>query len=159
MVKEIPLTQGKIALVDDADFDELNQFKWFASRNKKNWYALRSTKINGKSVQIRMHDVLLNPPEGKLPDHKDGNGLNNQRDNLRICTFAENNHNTRTQCRVKTSKFKGVSWRKDHLSWCAVLGVNCKNLFLGYFQVEIDAAKAYDAAARFHFGEFARTNF
>ena len=161
MVKEIQLTQGKVALVDDSDYDYLNQWKWFAYQDHNSWYARRTENNNGKSITILMHSLLLNTPKGMLPDHKDGNGLNNQRHNLRVCTYSENQHNKRMTPRNKTSKFKGVHWVNRDKRWRAQIHPpnHLNDIYLGQFVSEIQAAKVYDDAAKKYFGEFACTNF
>ena len=112
-MKKIPLTQNKFALVDDADYDWLNQFKWYARNEGQRYYACRSFRVDGHVHHIVMHRLILGLKEGdgKITDHIDGNGLNNSRSNLRICTSAENNFNQRPQA-GKTSKYKGVHWDK-----------------------------------------------
>ena len=105
-----------------------------------------------------MHRVILNTPMGMDTDHINGNGLDNRRCNLRICTHAENISNQRKYSNTMLSKFKGVSWDKSRNRWIVYIGVHPKRIFLGRFKTEIDAAIAYDNAARKYFGEFACTN-
>lgn len=150
-MKQIALNENLYALVDDEDFESLSKYKWGASRGRNTWYAL--AKINGKP--IRMHKVLL---PGKLwVDHRDGNGLNNQRHNLRQCTPAQNGGNS-IKKRPNKSGFKGVSWSKSHNRWEACICINYRTKHLGKFKNIQDAADAYDKAAEAHFGEFAMTN-
>lgn len=150
-MKQIPLTQGKFALVDDADFDWLNQWKWFAHKRKRIWYAARNARHpNGDRYTLSMHSLLL--PEAALVDHWDGNGLNNQRHNVRAATQVQNSANA--QKRANESGFKGVDFHKDK-RWRARLN----GKFLGYFSSSEAAARAYDVAAKELFGEFARLNF
>src|SRR5690348_11276017 len=107
-MKKIKLTQGKYALVDDADFEYLNQWKWQAKKcsdtlfyaHRTQRYGLRS---ENKKHHFKMHKLILKSPKGFEIDHEDGNGLNNQRKNLRICTHSQNGMN-------KKLKSKGVSW-------------------------------------------------
>lgn len=147
MAKCIPLTQGKAALVDDEDFDKLNQYKWCFDGQ----YAQR--KVGNKT--IRMHRVILDSPQ---VDHIDGDGLNNQRSNLRVCTHTQNQMN-RAKHKIMSSKYKGVSWNKPTEKWRARIETNQGSLYLGLFEVEEEAARAYDEAAKENFGEFARLNF
>lgn len=157
MVKEIQLTQGKVALVDDADYEWLNQWKWHAEKKHGIWYAKRSLYTNGKQINIKMHSLILGTPKGMQSDHKDGDGLNNQRYNLRVCTYAENQHNRAIRIDSKSSVFKGVSHYK--YGWRVSIKVNYKSINVGYFKDETEAAKAYDQAAIKYFGEFANLNF
>lgn len=151
-MKEIKLTQDKVALVDDEDYEQLIQYKWqyFKSRDKE--YASRVDKNRSK---ILMHRQIMKTPKGLDCDHEDGNGLNNQRYNLRNCTRRQNLMNKRSD-KNTTSKYKGVS--KHYKKWIAHIKVNSKVLHLGSFTYEDDAALAYNWAAKKHFGEFAKLN-
>lgn len=157
-MKQIPLTQGKFALVDDEDYDFLMQWKWNAKKGCDTFYAVRhSPTQDGVRSTIWMHRALTSTStERKFVDHKDGNGLNNQRYNLRSCTHAENVRNSR-RCKSNTSGYKGVTLHKDG-RWAARVMFQYKRRFLGYFQNKEDAALAYDEAAKNLHGEFAKTN-
>lgn len=161
-MKEISLTQGKIALVDDCDFDYLNQWKWCAAKARRTYYAFRRMEINGKMTVGTMHQFLINQPKGMQIDHKDDNGLNNQRNNLRICTNQENHMKMQTakliKGKAKTSLFKGVCFCKRTGRWAVSIKINGKNKFLGRHVSEIYAATVYNDAAKVMFGEFARLN-
>lgn len=156
--REIPLTQGKVALVDAADYDFLMQWSWCADFNKKFklWRAVRGVRINGKSRKIYMHVALLNPPKGFEPDHIDCDGLNNRRSNLRLATHQQNLCNKGRQAN-NTSGHKGVSWHKLAQKWRAEIAVHGRHIYLGLFSDKESAAKAYADAATKHHGEFART--
>lgn len=158
---KIALTQNQFALVDDADFKWLNQFKWYALKSCDTHYACRKAYIDGKKRMIAMHRIILGLTfaDGKHTDHIDGDGLNNSRSNLRVCTRQENGFNQRPQRRITSSRFKGVSWIKREERWQAYIKYEGECKFLGYFDDEIDAAKAYDRNAQRLFGEFARLNF
>lgn len=145
MTKEIPLTRGKFALVDDEDYPELSKHKWRVSGEG---YALRSVKTGGKSRDIFMHRVLLNPPPGFEGDHIDRNRLNNTRTNLRVATRAQNAANT-----SRRGKFRGVRSAGNH--WKAVMD----GRIVGRYSTIEDAALAYDIAAFEKQGEFAALNF
>lgn len=166
--KRIPIGKGKFAVVDECDFDRLSKFRWRAIKvHSGNVYAFRTTRYvrtsRGKRRReiIFMHSEIL--PGCRQIDHKDGDGLNNRRPNLRPCTQAQNNGNSRKRRtsygRKPTSQYKGVSLHGPSGLWRANIGVNGKQKYLGYFKNERDAALAYDAAAKTIFGEFARMNF
>ena len=156
-MKEIELSQGKVALVDDEDYEYLNQWKWCALKSHNVYYAVRTVRHDNMQTTQCMHRLILNCPSGMKDDHRNGDGLDNRRDNLRICTNAENIHNSRVQSRNKSSRFKGVHLHKA--KWCSRIKVNGVKIHLGYFISEYAAADAYDLAAKKYFGEFARLNF
>jgi hypothetical protein len=154
MPKEIALSQGKIAIVDDSDYEWLIQWKWclyncgYAVRNE-------SRKV-GHSV-ILMHSQILRTPQGKCADHVNGNRLDNRRENLRICDFKENSRNSMIRHDNK-SGYKGVYWNKTNRSWTTQIAIDGKSFHLGNFQDVKDAALAYDRAAKKLFSEFSKTN-
>lgn len=157
-MREIPLTQGKVALVDDEDFGFLTQWKWSAhyAAHGHNWYAKRTVYIaGGRWMTVRMHRLIMAAPKGMQVDHWDHDGLNNQRDNLRVCTQSQNQHNQRRHADSATG-YKGV-WR-DGNRWWASIRVNRKGLWLGSFNTPLEAAEAYNEAARQYFGDFACLN-
>lgn len=157
-MKEIQLSQDKVALVDDEDYDWLNQWKWYICTQKKTSYVLR---IKERKT-ILMHRQIMNAQKGELIDHKDGNGLNNQKSNLRKCTRSQNNANRHS---FGSSKYLGVCKAthtdngKIYIYWHANIKKNQEPICLGIFKSEIDAAKAYDKKAKELHGEFARLNF
>lgn len=159
-MKEIPLTHGKVALVDDCDFDRLIAMgKWHFSAYG---YAAKNDYVvlkNGKKAQtiIYMHRIIINAPKGTDVDHCDHQRLNNQRSNLRICTRSQNKMNIKGQAN-NTSGFKGVSWRKDINKWRARVNVDGKEINLGCFSDKIEAARVYNASALKYHGEFACLN-
>jgi hypothetical protein len=153
-MREIPLTQGKVALVDDADFEWLSQWKWHADTGGSGlWYAR-----GGPSSGDYMHRIILSAPRGISVDHRDLDGLNNRRSNLRLATRNDNQHN-RGPMSGSTSKFVGVSWDSTRDMWRAQICNSGRNFALGRFRSEVEAAKSYDRAARRLHGEFARCNF
>lgn len=154
-MREIQLTQGQVALVDDEDYERVNKYKWYTYRNTSGiLYAARSLEIG----MLRMHSFILNTV--KEVDHKDLSGLNNQKENLRFCSKSQNQANTlKRSVNKRTSIYKGVSLNKKTGSWCARLGINYGTIQLGTFKEEIEAALAYDIAALKYFGEFANPNF
>ena len=156
-MKNIPLTQGKFALVDDADFEWLNQWKWRIKKSYQLEYVITDTKIGNKKTTIRMHRLILNAKKDIFIDPKDNNGLNNCRDNLRVATNGQNNMNRSIVWGV--SKYKGVYQHKTNKKWIAQIKKNKKLIRIGHFNKEIEAARAYDKRAKELFGEFARPNF
>lgn len=159
-MRAILLTQEKIALVDDEYYEYLNQWKWFASLDRKNgnWYAKRNAGKWPHQMAVRMHRAIMQAPEGMEVDHIDGDGLNNQSENLRLCTHAGNIQNEKLR-KNNSSGYKGVCWNKKYSNWSAQIEANCHNYFLGYFTDPVEAAKIYDEAAKKYHGEFANTNF
>ena len=155
-MKQIKLTQGQFALIDDDDFELVSQFKWYALKPKKIFYALMCAVVNGKRIDMRMHRLIMNAKKGQIIDHKDRNGLNNQKNNLRFCTHTENSRNSISNKGL--SKYKGVSWAKAAKKWRAGIKVNNRGIYLGYYTNENEAAKAYNEAAIKYHGEFARLN-
>lgn len=153
---EVELTQGFKAVVDDQDGPLVLPFKWYALRSDKTVYAQRRQGHAG--VFISMHGLILPPPAGFQIDHKDGDGLNNTRSNLRICTQAENNRN-RSKFSSGTSRFIGVNWNQQKQKWQCRIRVNQKDVHLGWFADEVEAAHHYDFAAIQCVGPFARLNF
>jgi hypothetical protein len=156
-MKEIKLTQNKVALVDDEDFERLKGFHWYTRKTGNLFYAVYKIKKSQKSTTFYMHRIILQVLTGVPVDHVDGNGLNNQKVNLRLCTHQENMQNRKTQKNNK-SGLKGVSWHKNEEKWRAVIKAEGKYKHLGYFPTKELAALAYNEAAVKYFGEFARTN-
>ena len=157
-MKTIPLTQGFVAQIDDADYERVAQFKWSATRTKSNVYAIRKVrKPTGGTTSQLLHRYILGVTDRKIDvDHKDHNGLNCQRNNLRKCVRGENDGNRRKT--RGASKFKGVSWDSSRSRWRACIRIE-KTVHLGYFKDEVQAALAYDTAARIRFGVMANCNF
>lgn len=158
MSRTIPLTQGKVAIVDEADYEYLNQWRWYAAKGSSTYYARRGIWENDKTRDIRMHCVILNPPPSLEPDHINGDGLDNRRCNLRICTRSQNSMNRRKHPNC-SSKYKGVSWYKRDCKWESYIYTDDRQKkHLGYFNDEEEAAAAYNTEARERFGEFAKPN-
>ena len=152
--KLIPLTQDRFTIVDAEDYDRLNQHKWHVSKSHTSEYAVR---CQGRK-HISMHRLLLNAPPHLLVDHRDCNGLNNRKANLRLCTHLENIRNQRPR-KGGSSRFKGVYWNKTEKKYNPRIRNNGKRYSLGYFHDEIEAAVVYDIKAMELFGEFAYLNF
>lgn len=148
-MKEIQLTQNRIALVSNEDYEYLNQFPWCV--------AGPGYPQTGQLGKKYMHQVIMNPSKGFTVDHIDGNKFNNQRNNLRVCTSFQNSKNHLIH-KANTSGYKGVSWMKNKKRWRAYIKLNYKQIWLGLFDTREEAAKAYNQAALKYFGEFARLN-
>lgn len=161
-MKRIKLTQGQVALVDDADYDWLTQYKWCAYKHRSgNFYSIRaSSRKDGKQYTIMMHRQILGLKKGdkRQGDHRDHNTLDNRRNNLRICTGQQNQLNQKSHPNT-TSRFKGVSWSKSCKKWIVHIRIKGKLKHLGYFISEIEAALMYDKAAEKYYKEFAYLNF
>ncbi len=167
-MKEIKLTQGKVALVDDEDFEYLNQWKWQAHKCVNTYYAVRNYRENGVSISIKMHrEILELKDKRKFGDHKDGNGLNNQRYNLRVASRRENNINRRSS-KSSTSKYLGVFIHTERRAtlptrrYRAQINTINGRKHLGYFDYSIEgeklAALKYNEFAKIYHGEFANLN-
>ena len=152
--KLIPLTQGKFAIVDAADYERLAEHKWCLKSNNVHYYAHRSV---GRTT-IMMHHEIIDVPPGKVCDHINHNGLDNRRCNLRVCTTSQNGYN-RLPNKNGTSRYKGVRWHKDACKWVAEICYKNHQIHIGYFDYEEDAAIAYDDMAIKLFGEFACLNY
>lgn len=160
-MKEIKLSGkhglGKVALVDDEDYNFINQFKWYVTKRKYTHYAMNDRMKNGKRNVMIMHRIIMKTPAGLITDHRDQNGLNNQKSNLRICTKAENAWNRKPHPN-SSSKYLGVSFSSRYKKWVAEININYTHIYLGRYKDEIQAAQAYNEAALKYHGEFARIN-
>lgn len=145
--KLIPTTKGEFAKVDNEYFELLSKYNW----TSRNGYAFNTTLG-------LMHRFIVKAPKGELVDHKDGDPLNNRRENLRIATSAENSYN-KSPSKSGTSKYLGVSWDNERGKWISQIGQYRVNYFIGRFDTEEKAARAYDKKARELFGDFANLNF
>lgn len=152
-VRYIPLTRGKYSIVDAEDFEKLSKYKWTLIKRGKGEYACRREK----GRHISMHRVIMNAPDDVVVDHIDGNGLNNRRSNLRLCTKAQNSYNSRP--RGGSSGYVGVTYRKRDGKYYAVIGFQGEKVHVGEFDDEIEAARARDFKALELQGEFAYLNF
>lgn len=153
--RSIPITQGKHAIVDAGDFEKLMGYTWCAHKKKNGFWAV--TRFSGSSTPVGMHRILMDCPSGFEVDHIDGDGLNNRRRNLRVCSHAENMKNIRLS-KTNTSGFKGVSLYRGRRKWAAKISHKDVTKPLGEFEVKEHAAMAYDYAAMAICGEFALTN-
>lgn len=151
-MKKIKLTQGKYAIVDDEDFDRLNQYKWYYD----NKYAKRTICESKKRYALYIHRKILNlSSNDKIQvDHINHNKLDNRKENLRLATRGQNSQN-RTKLSNNTSGYKGVSWHKYRNKWRSIIIYNKQYIYLGLFSNKKDAVTAYKHAAIKYHGEFA----
>lgn len=156
-MKEIQLTRGCVALVDDEDLEILSNYSWYCLRGG---YAAASVGGRKNKRMIYMHRLILNLTDPKLQvDHINHNPLDNRKENLRVCSHNKNGKNLKVRTSDnKTSKYKGVYWDKSRNKWTSRIKVNYKGIFLGRFVLEQDAAVAYNQAAIKYFGDYACLN-
>ena len=151
-MKEIKLTQGFIAQVDDEDFEYLSCFNWFVDKGKYTYYAARRIS-SPRKIKYYMHRVIMKTPNNLQVDHIDRNGLNNQKYNLRNCNNSQNNMNKMT---YSSTGLKGVYHHQGN--YMAQITVNKKKIYLGYYKDINDAIKARDSATKKYFGEYGNLN-
>jgi hypothetical protein len=159
-VKQIPLTRGQFALVDDEDFEYINQWKWCAQfmQSTNSFYAHRGYRENGKHKIVSMHRIIMKAADSCVwVDHIDHNTLNNQRSNLRFVNRSESAANRKSH-KKSTSKYLGVHWHKDSGKWQASIQKDKKQEYIGIFDDEKIAAIAYNKNALKLHGEFANLN-
>lgn len=156
MAVSVPLSCGQFALVDDEDYERIAAFKWHAMRaisSRENWYAGR--REHGATRYL--HRLILSAGVGQRIDHRDGDGLNNTRSNLRFCTHKLNMANSLRP--LPPSGYRGVRWKPDRSKWVAEVRSNGKCITVGAFHCVIEAAHARDAHVKKLYGEFAVLNF
>jgi hypothetical protein len=156
-LKTIEMKSGAVVLLDDEDHEVLSAYRWFARPGRHTCYAMRKRRVGGKDIVVLMHRQIMAAPAGLVVDHIDGNGLNNQRSNLRLCTSAENIRN-QPKRRVTPSRYKGVFVCGTTGRWFVKILAHNRQIFLGRFASEHAAARAYNEAAQQFFGEFANLN-
>lgn len=156
---EIYIGNGLFAVCDWEDFDKVKGFKWNPTSldNRVQWaWAYDVKHVGEKRKRVAMHNLIMSPSDGFVVDHINGNGLDNRRSNLRIATPQQNQFNTIHK--GGSSKYKGVSFDNESGLWRAYISKDGKRSWLGRYQNEIDAAIAYDKAAKDMFGDFAKLN-
>lgn len=152
---EIELTQGKVAIIDDEDYEIVSKHNWRAYKDKNTYYAITRYEHTPPYSQISLHRFIMNDPEGMVVDHIDGNGLNNKKENLRIVTRQQNNSHRLNMMSNNTSGYRGVYWKKHpHNRWLSCIRFNSKLIHLGYFDTKEEAARAFNEKARELFGEY-----
>jgi hypothetical protein len=156
----IPLANGKgFAVIDAADYDLVVGYRWYLRPNKTRRYATASIPgEDGKYRSVQMHRLLLNAPAPFDVDHRNGDGLDNRRVNLRLATRMQNSHNRR-KYKITTSKYRGVWYDKSRKKWRAQIMLEYRSIYIGQFATENEAARAYDETAKRLLGEFTRPNF
>ena len=152
-MKAIELTMDKFALIDDEDHPKISGYNWSVSEVGVNSYAASRPKEG----TVYMHRVIIGAQKGQEVDHINGNGLDNRKANLRFCTRSQNNQNQRKRPNL-TSKYKGVSRHKNAKKWQVHIKGEHRQIWLGNFDTEQEAACVYNNAAIEIFGEFARLN-
>lgn len=155
----VPLSQGKVALVSPEDYERVSAYKWSLWACRGLEYVVRSFGKGKDRRQVSLHRYVLNAPKGTHVDHKNGDGLDNRRENIRLCTVSSNAMNRRKAKGKFSSQYKGISWSAAGHGWVATIRINGESNYLGTFHREEEAARAYDAAAVRLFGEFAYVNF
>jgi hypothetical protein len=157
--RRIDLGEGKWTIVDQRDYYRFGQYKWNIEGNNGKFYAIRGAQISPKEIKlVRLHRVIMSAPEGLLVDHRNNDGLDNRRSNLRLATKSQNNTNRPKRANT-SSRYIGVCYDKAHKCWYAQIVHQGKHKWLGTFDNEIEAARAFDRAAIEYHGEFARLNF
>lgn len=157
MAESLMLAGGLVVLFDAEDADLVHRYVWTRYRGGNTHYARTSNILQNEKRGLRMHRLILDAGPNEFVDHRNGNGLDNQRSNLRLATRAQNGMN-RAPNRNTSSRHKGVCWYKRTGTWIAYITIDGKRTTLGYYSTEAEAAAAYDVAAAEAFGEYARLN-
>jgi len=159
--RRLRMSQPRYAKVDPADYYRLRKYEWFAQKGTRHFYTVR--KVRGykakRKTLIFLHKEIIEVPDGMVTDHINHDAMDNRRANLRAATHSQNACHTKKHSGVSRSKYKGIFWKKKHKKWVTRIMFEGKRMYLGCFKNEIDAAKAYDTAARKYHKEFACLNF
>jgi len=159
--RQIRMAQPRYAKVDPADYKRLKRYKWIARKGKNSFYTLRYAAggKRKKGTLIYLHQEVIKVPQGMVIDHINHDGMDNRMANLRAATYSQNLCHRKKRSGTNQSKYKGIYWREKNRKWQALITFEKKKIYLGYFRSEIDAARAYDHAAKIYHGEFASLNF
>lgn len=159
-MKKIELTRGYFAIIDDEDVELVANYSWRVIPTRNTMYAKAYVRGSGRKnpQQVFMHRLIMDAPKELEVDHINGDGLDNRRENMRLCSHAQNLQNQRNDSSRGSSIYKGVSWSKKDKKWIAQICKEYSNEVLGYFKDEKEAALAYNEAALDFFGEFAKIN-
>lgn len=153
--RTIQLTQGLVTVVDAEDYDFLSQWRWYANKRPHTFYAIRSTQTENGNRCVRMHSLILGTPKGLCSDHRNGNGLDNRRSNLRICTSEQNSRNKK-MAKNNTTGCKGINWEANLNKWRVRIGIDGKRLFLGRYDDINEAIAVRLAKEKELYGEYRR---
>ncbi len=157
--RRIYLGEGEWTILDQQDYCRLGHFKWYVYGHRGKFYAARSFRVSKRKFKpLSLHREIMNAPKRRIVDHENGDSLDNRRANLRLATKSQNVWNCRKR-KNTSSRFIGVHFDKRKGHWAARMEHHGKRIWLGYFDSEIEAARARDRAAKKHYGEFARLNF
>jgi hypothetical protein len=157
--RRIYLSEGEWTILDWQDYCRFAGFKWEISGDDSIFYAVRNIRVDStRTTTVRLHRLIMNAPRGLVVDHINGDSLDNRRANLRLATHSQNSCNKKKR-KNTTSQFRGVCFCKAKGKWDANINLAGKRIWLGSFDSEIEAGKAYDEAAKKYHGEFARLNF
>jgi hypothetical protein len=159
--RRIYIGEGLFALLDCKDYYRYGHLKWTATGKDGKFYAIRGVRTGPREIKIRsLHREIMNAKDGELIDHRNGNSLDARRANLRRATMSQNSYNRqKTKSKLSTSKYRGVTYFPRTGRWLTRIKYRGKSIYLGYFESEINAAKAYDDAAKKYHKDFARLNF
>jgi hypothetical protein len=158
--RRIYLGEGQWTMLDPKDYYVYGHLKWSVGGKDGKFYAIRGVKTGPDEIKFKpMHREIMNAPAGLLVDHRNRDSLDNRRENLRLATPSQNSYNRQKSKSKTSSRYRGVTFDKHAGKWIARIKYQGKTIWLGYFDNEIDAAKAYDAAAKKYYGEFAMLNF
>ena len=159
--RRIYIGEGLWAILDCEDYYRYGSLKWSVAGKDGKYYPIRGVRVGPREIRLKsLHRVIMKAKKGKLIDHRNGNSLDARRANLRRATNSQNSYNRqKTKTRKSTSKYRGVTYFRRTKRWLAQIKYRGKSRYLGYYENESDAARAYDRAAKKYYKDFARLNF